>query len=859
MSAIERSNSVSNAGLRSLSPSTQLLNDITISAAKANAKPRPPLAAGTRDTSKEGDTDKEDDSEPAPPAPGRKRIRPTPDQPHLSSAKMSKNHGVEVYVLSSEDEARPPKKLKKTKQKGAAAPAPAGEKANGTARTVGEKKGKAPLRPRAGKKQSSVAQAEDVEVDTGGAGGAGKSKSAIAAKPTQKSTVVPSDVAAEEPAPSDPPKPPPKRGRGRPPAKANGRKKGREKDTPNAETAPAAEKQVDEDAGDGIHIVLQSPAVDPKTPIKQSGISVVIYSDKSKATDEAGRRESDMDEVLNRLLGASGGDGEEAAPRDSLTPSRPKKVTEAPPAGEEAGDEAGREEVASRPPKTPKKSKPLSQPPPPTKNAKRRGKGKAVADPQPPLPPPEITTEDELEEQETTLVGEEEPEHGEEVEVVGGLEDGEGGEGLENHSEGEACNVPPLPQKAPRMSRRSFGKAYTAAKAFQEQHLSEGGDGLLGESPGPLERLKELEKHLEAERKLIDEYITRASGLNKLSRVGKENYLTQISNIIQSLHADTANDDAAAMEYLDKTLMVMRKVRTADEKLVEKMLVRQAARSAGQTACIEAIELAFKEKKYISTETAKELREAEAQARKLVGEKDNFDKGMRRREIQKISQMDTEIFLAAVRVKEGAMMEKFGLQKAARQSSVQTPSRRRATTASRRTADYNVQVANRRTTAPSPLIPSRRTTAHSPITPSRRATATSLQETVRRTSNYQEPGGHNNSSNLQVPSRQATKSTSRVSATSTTAEAWADEGDDHYDAPVPAPAGEERPWSHEEIGAIIDGVPKHRGKDRWLQIMLDNPQVLRYRSAEDCRQRAIEIGSVFRKKGVKLGSAWQFS
>jgi len=199
-------------------------------------------------------------------------------------------------------------------------------------------------------------------------------------------------------------------------------------------------------------------------------------------------------------------------------------------------------------------------------------------------------------------------------------------------------------------------------------------------------------------------------------------------------------------------------------------------------------------------ETANQRRTTEKQARKYA-----FEEGIYQREAQKRAQRQSERCFATVRARRKDI-EDLKQQKAARLSIAQVPSRR--------------------ITAPSPLAPSRHTTA----------------------------------SNLQEPSCRATTSTTRTSAAYSTAADTRVEVDgesDHHNAPTPAPVVKERPWTDEEFNAIFEGMGKHRGKDRWHQIMLDNPQVLRYRTADDCRERAIDIKTVLQEKGDRLGTRWE--
>jgi len=68
----------------------------------------------------------------------------------------------------------------------------------------------------------------------------------------------------------------------------------------------------------------------------------------------------------------------------------------------------------------------------------------------------------------------------------------------------------------------------------------------------------------------------------------------------------------------------------------------------------------------------------------------------------------------------------------------------------------------------------------------------------------------------------------------------------------------DRPWSDEETTAVVLGMDKFRGgADRWHQIKLEHPQVLRRRTSTDCLEKAIEIRRVVRDElGIRLGSKW---
>ncbi|KAI5849730.1 hypothetical protein BZA05DRAFT_454582 [Tricharina praecox] len=69
----------------------------------------------------------------------------------------------------------------------------------------------------------------------------------------------------------------------------------------------------------------------------------------------------------------------------------------------------------------------------------------------------------------------------------------------------------------------------------------------------------------------------------------------------------------------------------------------------------------------------------------------------------------------------------------------------------------------------------------------------------------------------------------------------------------------DRPWSEEETTAVVMGMDKFRaGEDRWNQIKLEHPQVLRRRTPADCLEKAIEIRRVVRDElGIRLGSKWE--
>jgi len=69
----------------------------------------------------------------------------------------------------------------------------------------------------------------------------------------------------------------------------------------------------------------------------------------------------------------------------------------------------------------------------------------------------------------------------------------------------------------------------------------------------------------------------------------------------------------------------------------------------------------------------------------------------------------------------------------------------------------------------------------------------------------------------------------------------------------------DRPWSEEETAAVVMGMEKFREPaDRWLQIKLEHPEVLRRRTPADCLDKAIEIRRVVKDEmGMRLGSTWE--